>query len=353
MTPLAKLLATRIQAAGPITLGDYMSDCLIHPDHGYYTTRNSVGLSGDFITGPEISQMFGELVALSLAQAWLDQGSPTPFVLAELGPGRGTLMADFLRAARAVPGFAEAAQVYMVEASPRLRAAQRKALGDRPVTWFDRFEDLPQGPLFVIANEFFDALPIRQFMRQERGWAECLVGLDGDRLYPGMGPEMPVAALDHRLADTYPGDIVEIGLASEAVAADLGARIAAQGGAALIIDYGGWHSLGDTFQAMANHDSTDPFAAPGEADLTAHVDFEALAMAAHPCAYAYVTQGEFLNAMGIATRTERLAKRLTGSALDMHLDASRRLTDPSEMGTLFKVLALHPVGTPPLPGTES
>jgi SAM-dependent MidA family methyltransferase len=351
VTPLGAILSRRIALQGPISLADYMADCLIHPEHGYYTTRPAIGLQGDFVTAPEISQMFGEMIALSLAQAWLDQGAPPAFVLAELGPGRGTLMADLLRAARAVPGFLAAAAVCLVEASPRLRAEQRKALGDRPVRWFDRVADLPPGPLFLVANEFFDALPIRQFRRTATGWQESMVGLIDGNLGPGLGPDLLLAALSHRLADTAPGDIVETCAAAAAIAAEIGARIAGHGGAALVVDYGDWRSRGDTFQAMANHAWTDPFAAPGTADLTAHVDFEALAMAAAPARHRFLTQGAFLTAMGLDLRTGQLARKLTGAALENHLTGSRRLTDPEEMGTLFKVLALHPAGTPSVPGT--
>lgn len=165
MTALADLLVRRIAQTGPISLADYMADCLMHPDHGYYATRDPFGAAGDFITAPEISQMFGELLGLCLAQSWLDQGAPAAFTLAELGPGRGTLMADVLRATARLPGFHAAARLHLVETSPHLRARQRQTLGSHPVTWLDRAEDLPEAPLFLLANEFFDALPIRQFTR--------------------------------------------------------------------------------------------------------------------------------------------------------------------------------------------
>jgi NADH dehydrogenase [ubiquinone] 1 alpha subcomplex assembly factor 7 len=178
MTALAALLIQRIRLAGPITVADYMAECLLHPVHGYYTTREPFGAAGDFITAPEISQMFGELTGLALAQAWLDQGAPAPFTLAEVGPGRGTLMADVLRATVRVPGFHAAAQVALVEASPRLRAVQAETLARYPtVIWMDAVAALPRQPLFLIANEFFDALPIRQFQRGAAGWHERLIGL--------------------------------------------------------------------------------------------------------------------------------------------------------------------------------
>lgn len=350
MTTLADLIAGRIRANGPITLADYMTECLLHPKHGYYTTREPFGASGDFTTAPEISQMFGELLGLSLAQSWLDQGAPSPFTLAELGPGRGTLMADLLRATRGVPGFHAAMRLTLVEASPRLRAVQAATLAAYSPTWADRVEDLPDLPLFLVANEFFDALPIRQFQRDGAGWRERLVGLRGGELGLGLGPLLPVAALSHRLGDTEPGQIVEICPEAPAIMAAIGQRIADQG-AALIIDYGDWHSLGDTFQALQAHHPVDPFATPGAADLTAHVDFEALARAAAPAASAYTTQGALLTALGIAQRSARLAQNLSGAGLQSHLAATHRLTAATEMGSLFKVLGLHPAAYPPPPGS--
>ena len=353
MTPLADLLIRRITATGPITLADYMADCLLHPDHGYYATRDPFGAAGDFTTAPEISQMFGELLGLCLAQAWLDQGAPAPFTLAEIGPGRGTLMADVLRATRQVPGFHAAARVTLIEASPTLRRLQRHTLGDHPATWADDLGSLDEAPLFLLANEFFDALPIRQFTRQPGGWSETLIGVTDGALAFGTAAPAPLALLDHRLPDTTPGDVVEVCPAATAIAARIGALIAARGGAALIVDYGDWRSRGDTFQALSRHRFVDPLAAPGEADLTAHVDFEAIARAAAPAqASALIPQGVLLSRLGIDQRAARLAAGLTGAALSAHLAATRRLTDPSEMGSLFKALALTPQGCPPPPGFD-
>lgn len=355
MTALGRLLARRIAAEGPMRLSDYMSECLLHPVHGYYTTRDPFGAAGDFITAPEISQMFGELVGLCLAQAWLDQGRPSPFALAEIGPGRGTLMADMLRAIRSVPGMAAAAQVHLVEASPALRARQAATLAGHAPHWHERLEDLPDLPLFLVANEFFDALPIRQFERRGDGWAERMVTVRGDRLAPALGPVSPFPALARRLADTRDGDVVETCPALAAIAGEIGARIARNGGAALVVDYGDWRSQGDTFQALKAHAPADPFAAPGEADLTAHVDFEALALAfaaAGAAASAMIPQGVFLERLGIAARTEVLARALSGPELRSHLAAHRRLTHPDEMGQLFKVLAAYPHGEATPPGLD-
>jgi SAM-dependent MidA family methyltransferase len=353
MTALAEALAARIRATGPMSLAEYMATCLMDPSHGYYATRDPFGAGGDFTTAPEISQMFGELLGLCLAQCWLDQGAPAPFTLAETGPGRGTLMADLLRATRIVPGFHAAMRLHLVETSPTLRKVQDATLGRGDVTWCGRVEDLPEAPLYLVANEFFDALPVRQFQRGESGWHERVVGLTGERLTLGLGPESALPALDHRQADTRPGDIVETCAPGAAIAAHVGARIAGHGGAALLIDYGDWRSLGDTFQAVAGHAPTDPLAAPGAADLTAHVDFEALARAATPAAHTRLTpQGVFLERLGLGRRAEALARGLSGAALDSHLAAYRRLTDAQEMGTLFKVLGLYPPGTPPPPGLD-
>ncbi len=335
-----------------MSLADYMAVCLMHPEFGYYATRDPFGTRGDFITAPEISQMFGELLGLCLAQVWLDQGRPARFLLAELGPGRGTLMADVLRATRGVPGFHEAAEVHLVEGSAVLRAAQRRAIaGD--VIWHERVESLPEGPLYLLANEFFDALPIRQFQRSGEGWRERVVGLSDDRLTLGLGGPVAPPALAERLADTREGDIVETCGPGAAVMAEIGARIAGQGGAALIVDYGDWRSLGDTFQALKAHQPVDPLAEPGAADLTAHVDFEALALAAAPAMHTRLTpQGVFLERLGIAARAEALARNLSGPALETHLAAYQRLTGAEEMGTLFKVMGLYPEGAAPPPGLE-
>ena len=345
MTVLRDILAARITATGPITLADYMAECLLHPSHGYYSTRDPFGTAGDFTTSPEISQMFGELLGLFLAQVWLDQGHPAPFVLAELGPGRGTLMADLLRATRAVAGFHDALRLCLVEASPVLRARQAQALPGQQAAWFDAVQDLPAGPLYLIANEFFDALPIRQFQRSGTGWRERMVGLIGDNLGFGLGPEVRVVALDARLTDVPEGGMVELCPAAVPILHGVSRRIATFGGAALIVDYGGWGARADTFQALKSNAYADPFAEPGQADLTAHVDFSALA-GASDLAHDYTTQGAFLARLGIAARAARLAQGASGAALQSHLAAMRRLTDDAEMGTLFKVLVLYPAAGP-------
>lgn len=353
---LQRVLLNRIKAQGPLTIADYMTECLLHPTLGYYTTRDPFGAAGDFITAPEISQLFGEMIGLSLAQSWMDQGAPTSFTLAELGPGRGTLMADILRVSRQVPGFHAAAHVHLVEVSPRMRAVQAKTLAhlvppDR-ISWHDSPDHLPGGPLFLVANEFFDALPIRQFHRTDDGFSEMVVGTQTDQLMVGLVPAPATPALAARLADTRVGDIVEICATGPLITQQIGQRIADHGGAALIVDYGDWRSLGDTLQAIGQQQFTSPFERPGEVDLTAHVDFEAL-LADLPCAHSRLTpQGVFLERLGITLRAQTLAARLTGTALDDHIAAHRRLTHPQEMGTLFKVVALCPHGASLPPGLD-
>lgn len=350
MTALADILTRRIAATGPITLAEYMAECLLNPQHGYYATRDPLGAAGDFTTAPEVSQMFGELIGLCLAQSWLDQGAPEG-VLVEAGPGRGTLMADIWRATRGVPGFHQRMTVHLVEASPVLRAMQAQALAGVPVEWHETLATLPDAPLWFVANEFFDALPIRQFQRSGDGWREVVVGVQDGALTAGLTPAAPLADLAHRLADTQDGDVVETRPSARASVEAVAQGIAARGGAALIIDYGDWRSTGDTFQALRGHAYTDPFAEPGLADLTAHVDFEALALAAAPLQRSALTgQGALLSALGIEARAARLAQALTGEGLRQHLAALRRLTDAAEMGTLFKALALVAPGAPMPPG---
>jgi SAM-dependent MidA family methyltransferase len=354
MTALRDRMLARIARTGPMSVADYMAECLLHPVHGYYATRDPLGSQGDFITAPEISQMFGELVGLWLAQVWLDQGAPARIVLAELGPGRGTLMADALRATRGVPGFHDALALHLVEASPTLRALQADTLAAHAPRFHDSVADLPEGPLFLIANEFFDALPIRQFLKA-RGpdWSERMIGAEGGRLVWGLAPPAPVAMLADRALTVTEGQMVETCAPAAAIAAEIGRRVATHGGAALIVDYGGWESMGDTFQALQAHAPVDPLAAPGQADLTAHVAFAPIARAAAPArASALTPQGVFLERLGITQRAQALAQRLTGPAADAHVAAHRRLTHPDEMGHLFRVLALTPPGSPLPPALD-
>ncbi len=263
MSGLKKVLLERIRQDGPLTVADYMAACLFDPAHGYYSTREPFGAAGDFVTSPEISQMFGELLGLALAQAWLDQGAPAPFVLAEFGPGRGTLMADVLRATRRVPGFHAAMRLCLLEASNRLRAVQQAALSGAAPVWIAAPEDLPEAPLFLLANEFFDALPVRQFLRDDAGWRERLVGVQGGDLVFGLSEPLSVSGFDPRFAGDPPGTLVELCPAARPFVAAVAARIRAHGGLAIIADYGAWRSRGDTLQALRRHRPADPLAQPG------------------------------------------------------------------------------------------
>lgn len=344
-------LLNRIQADGPLSVADFMTEALLHPVYGYYTTRDPLGRAGDFTTAPEISQMFGEMIGLALAQAWIDQGRPEAPTLAEFGPGRGTLMADILRACAKVPGFRP--RVVLLEASPTLRAAQNAKLNGYDVTWIDTPDALPDAPLFWVANEFFDALPIRQFQRCAQGWREIRVGRAGEALVFGLGQMQPQPVLAHRLADTVDGTIVEICPSAATFLDPVLARITRHGGAGLAIDYGDWRARGDTLQALRAHRPVEVLAEPGQADITAHVDFEALAQRATTLRVTPMTnQGIFLERLGITQRAQTLAQRLTGAALDSHIAAHRRLTHPDEMGNLFKVLGFAPRSAPHLPGLE-
>lgn len=356
MNALAEQLARQIALTGPITVADYMEQCLFHPTLGYYTTREPFGTSGDFITAPEISQMFGELLGLWAAETWLRLGSPAPFVLAELGPGRGTMMADMLRATARVPGLHEAARVVLVEASPRLRARQAETLRGHAVEWVERIEALPPGPLIALGNEFIDALPIRQFVRTPDGIAERMVGLDSaGTLAFGLRPGARLDARgEARLAAAPLGAVLEACPLGLSIAATLSARIAMSGGAALLVDYG--HAgerergggFGDTLQALYRRAFDDVLAHPGEADLTAHVDFAALAHAATAAGarvFGPIGQGLLLERLGLDERAFRLKRAAPEADREMVEAARLRLagTDEGQMGALFKALALvHP-----------
>jgi SAM-dependent MidA family methyltransferase len=351
VTPLGRLIARRIAAEGPMPVDRYMALSLGHPEHGYYVTRDPLGGAGDFTTAPEISQMFGEIVGAWAAQVWLDHGRPDPFVLAELGPGRGTLMRDALRAGAVLPGFRAAARVWLVETSPALRARQARTLaGDGPA-WAARVEELPDAPLIAIANEFFDALPVRQFRRAGGLWRERRVRLDGGGLAFAWGPARADAALDARFRPVPDGAVVEVSAAGEAVAAALADRVARRGLAALVVDYGAWDGTGDTLQALAGHAPADPLAAPGAADLTAHVRFRALAEAAARLRpWGPVPQGVFLERLGITARARALADGRPEATVAAIAAEHRRLTHPEDMGNLFQVLALTAPDAPQPPG---
>ena len=359
MNALGRIIAQRIRLQGPISLAAFMADALGHPEHGYYRRADPFGQAGDFVTAPEISQMFGELIGLWCAEVWRLMGSPAAFRLVELGPGRGTLMADALRAARVLPGFEAAASLHLVETSPALRARQKAALAGRDVAWHDGFGEVPAGPTILVANEFFDALPVHQFVRTPGGWRERLVALDGDRFVLATAPTPTPAEVlipeAIRLA-APDGSVAEVSPAAVSTARAIAERLEAEGGAALIVDYGhAVHGTGETLQAVRRHRYHDILDDPGEADLTAHVDFAALADAARPHAALHgpVTQGAFLRDLGIEMRARQLSQRATEAQRQDIETALHRLIDPAEMGNLFKVLAMSDRGLALPPGLET
>lgn len=357
MSALGDILHRRIAQTGPLTLADYMAEALGHPEHGYYITRDPLGAAGDFTTAPEISQMFGELVGAWIANAWMEAGSPAPFILAEAGPGRGVLMADLLRATARVPGFHAAARLHLIETSPALRKMQAERLTGHAPAWLERVGDLPDGPLFFVANEFLDALPIRQFVRQVQGWAERCVTSDGARFSFALRPAPEAGLLlAPEIADAPPGSVAEICPAAQAIAREIAERLGRHGGAALIADYGHMGpATGDSFQAMKAHAFTDPLAEPGEADLTAHVDFAPVdaVFAANPLIRrGFATQGAWLRALGIEQRLAALLARADETQAEALRSGCSRLIDENGMGTLFKMFGAAAGEMQTLPGFQ-
>lgn len=326
-----------------MTVEAFMRLCLHDPEFGYYATRPALGAEGDFITAPLVSQMFGELIGLWAVDVWTRLGQPAPFRLVEMGPGDGTLMADLMRAARVIPTFRAAAELWLVETSEPLRAVQRDRLAVHGPRWAGSLAEIPAGtPMILIANELLDCLPARQFVRTEDGWAERRVGLDAaGELAFGLSPAPNGFAPPPGLETVEPGALIEVSPAQEALGAEVGARVAADGGAALFIDYGrGQPEPGDTLQALHRHRKVDVLATAGEADLTVHADFPAFAAAARAAGAEtsdILTQGEFLRALGIELRAGALMKARPDQAQTIARQL-HRLIDPAEMGTLFKAV---------------
>jgi SAM-dependent MidA family methyltransferase len=343
-------IAALIETQGPMSVAQFMTISLLDPKDGYYATRDPLGAGGDFTTAPEISQMFGEMIGLWLVQAWSDQGCPKNPRLVELGPGRGSLMADILRTAKVAPEFLADLEVVLIEASPALQQVQAdrlRGLG-ADVSWAAQFDDsLRDRPLFLIANEFFDALPVRQYVKTARGWCERMVTVLNGELAFALAPvPVPPATIPPDRENAPDGGVYESSPAATALAEDIAGIIAAKGGAALIIDYGYAAATGfsETLQAVSGHRFADALAEPGEDDLSAHVDFAALAQAgrrggAH--VFGPVTQGMLLANIGIAERAEQLMKSNPESANDL-LSATERLIGNDQMGQLFKAMAFVP-----------
>jgi NADH dehydrogenase [ubiquinone] 1 alpha subcomplex assembly factor 7 len=359
-TPLDEKIRTRIARNGPISVADFMEMCLYDPQHGYYNRRTPFGAAGDFVTAPEISQMFGELIGLWAAEVWRLMGGPDPVLLIEFGPGRGTMMKDALRAAQAAPEFRRAVRVHFTETSPDLQSQQRHTLSsvdDVALQWHASIDEVPVAPSIIVANEFFDALPIRQAERRPTGWHERMVAVDaGGALaltlardpLPDLGRELSPAVTHARIGEIFEWRPWKI--ATEI------ARRAAAGGAALIIDYGHVKSAtGDTFQAVRSHQYASQLASPGLADLTAHVDFEALGKAAQQAGarvHGPIEQGTWLKRLGIEARAAVLQANATGAKRADIAAALQRLagTGPGQMGSLFKVIAFSAPGIAQLPG---
>jgi SAM-dependent MidA family methyltransferase len=358
-SPLQSEIKRLIKLSGPMPVWRYMELCLTHPQHGYYISRDPLGREGDFTTSPEVSQMFGELLGLWAASIWKAIGSPPTLRLIELGPGRGTLMADALRALRVLPPLYQALSVHLVEINPVLRERQKAALaGVRVIAWHDSIEEVPKGPSVIFANEYFDCLPIHQAVKRETGWHERTVEIDGNgKLAFGVSDEViprfevllpplvraaPVGAIFEWRPDT---EIMKIAT-----------RMRDQRGAALIIDYGHIRSdAGDTFQAIARHSFADPLKNPGQADVTAHVDFQALLRAGEDLGarvHGPVPQGDFLKRLGIETRALALMAKTTHEVSEDISTALKRLTGGgrSGMGSMFKVLAISEPGLTELAG---
>jgi SAM-dependent MidA family methyltransferase len=357
MSVLGDEIRAMISAEGPISVERYMELALTHPEHGYYMSRDPFGASGDFTTAPEISQMFGELLGLWAAEAWVAMGRPNPVRLVELGPGRGTLMSDALRAARIVPDFRATLDVTLVEASTTLAEIQYETLltSGAPIAWHPGLADVPEGPTILIANEFLDALPVRQYVRSSGRWRERLVRLDsaGDFAFDIAREGEP-----YILAKADEGDVLEVNPSAHRLMFELATRLGKQGGVGLFIDYGhGVSSVGDTLQALRSHRMVSPLVDPGEADLTAHVDFAAMARsarAAGAAVYGPIDQGDFLRAIGIDARTRALAERAAPERAEEFELARQRLVgkNTGEMGALFKVMAVANRALPPPPGFE-
>ncbi|MEO8883049.1 MAG: SAM-dependent methyltransferase [Devosia sp.] len=348
---LGALIDMQIRQNGPMSIASYMGLALTHPRKGYYKQGTSIGAKGDFTTAPEISQMFGEMIGFFFVNLWQQMDQPKAFTLLELGPGRGTLMADILRVATRAPGFGEAASVELFETDPVLLAEQRTKLETYHPTWIQNFDLAADSPLLVVANEFFDALPIRQFVRGKDGWHERMVGLDGNKRIFGLSPTpIPTAALPEAVRDAPEGSVYEASLAAAEVMKRLASAVSRRGGLILAIDYGyAQTQTGETLQAVRSHAYADPLDPPGETDLSSHIDFGSLgeiARAAGLATQPLTTQGDFLKDLGILARAAALTKANPAAAADVGA-ALDRLTSPTQMGTLFKVFCAASPGLAP------
>ena len=348
---LAEQIDAQIRTTGPMSLSTYMGLCLSHPRHGYYAVGRPIGAAGDFITAPEISQMFGELVGFCIVNLWQQMGEPKSFTLLELGPGRGTLMQDALRAASKADGFENALHLQLFEQNALLKADQEKRLGKYSPYWSTDIDAVSEDPIFVVANEFFDALPIKQFVKTDDGWHERLVGLIEGKRALGLSPTaISESAAPAEVHGAYAGEILELSPAAVDTMQRLARKVALQGGAILALDYGyGRTQTGETLQAVKSHAFAELLDAPGEADISAHVNFEVLGDAAKAAGLAVAplaNQGDFLIRLGLGERAKALARSNPGEAANI-ARAIERLTAPDQMGTLFKAFCAHSPGLRP------
>jgi NADH dehydrogenase [ubiquinone] 1 alpha subcomplex assembly factor 7 len=350
----------RLLTAGPMPVGQYMQMCLTHAKHGYYMRRDPFGATGDFVTAPEITQMFGELIGLWACSVWRQMGAPDSVRMVELGPGRGTMLIDALRAVQIVPAFRKAIVLHLVEVSPALEQRQRQNLAgfDVPAHWHKTLEEVPGGAAIILANEFFDSLPVQQAVLCADGWHERVVRFDNNENFQFGHAREPMPLFDQMLPENMRharvGDVFE--WRSDQIALELGRRVDRSRGAALVIDYGHSQSaVGDTLQAVRNHEFVDPLAAPGLADLTSHVDFQALAHAAESMgarSFGPVEQGAFLRRLGIINRADTLKKAAPPQMVaDIDVAVDRLTSDAhTGMGRMFKAVGFAHPNLGPLPG---
>ena len=358
---ILELIKEKILSNGPINLADYMKICLTHPEYGYYIKNKPIGTTGDFITSPEISQMFGELIGLWIVQIWIDHKKPKNFSLVELGPGNGTLMVDILRSTKMIEGFHDALDLILIEISPTLQQVQKKSLGSFRIQWQTEIRSLPEQPTIIIANEFFDSLPIRQFKRDSNEWLEVMISIEDSNkkecnqlcfelIDIGKKKQFP-----SETDDIPNGTIIEISEMTQKTINYISDHIHKNSGAALIIDYGKEGNVGDTFQAVRQHQYSNPLKSPGLTDLTSYVDFSEIRNSAEKSgliATKLTTQADFLKNLGIEKRAKILAEKLQNDELLLHQAALKRLIHYREMGDLFKVMGLRSQTSPPLIGLE-
>ena len=359
---LSQILARRIINGGAISVHEFMSEALNHPEHGYYTKSNPIGRSGDFITAPEISQMFGELIGIWCATTWLKIGKPKSFILMELGPGRGTLIVDALRALKKLPEFLKTMELHFVEINPQLKKTQEKLLSDFKITWHKKLSDIPQKPTIFIANEFFDALPIEQFFFRNKKWYRRKVDL-AEKKYQSE-PKFTFIEEPSSLSDVdgqfvinsewLNGSIFEFSPQSREVITKISKHINYYNGAALIVDYGYYEpNTNSTLQAIQRHKYVDVLNEPGCSDLTAHVDFKALSSIAKingiSC-WGPISQGSFLRRLGIETRADKLSVSASKETKESIKRAKQRLINEDQMGSLFKAMVLGRKSSYPFPG---